>query len=322
VAKLRDVATLVGTAMVGWTMFPREKRSAGALRIGVVTEPLGKQDSPALRYLILRLNAIQQSFEFQLVPAPPGDSLIARLMSSNEPLLSREEIKSKRLLEFFGVRERGYLERRRAQFRCEEAPPSHIIILSTALLEDRWYSARKPDGAPVVALIALGGWKRTMAPPTEVELFLAMLLRQAAALAIPRLDSSMHFGTKGCMFDFNQELRDVRYKALNGYVCEFCAGVIAGSDRPTLASDLRIALGKEWLGSLDDPASPASIAAKLGHDLFINKGLVPTALEKIESVLPTESLKLLFTIIGAVVGGIVGSWIALKLGLPTHGKSP
>ncbi|MBC8752278.1 hypothetical protein OKW43_005670 [Paraburkholderia sp. WC7.3g] len=87
-----------------------------------------------------------------------------------------------------------------------------------------------------------------------------------------------------------------------------------------MANDLRTALGKEWLGSLDDPASPASIAAKLGHDLFVNKGLVPTAFEKIESILPTESLKLLFTIIGAVVGGIVGSWIALKLGLPTHGK--
>lgn len=319
-AKLKRVATLVGTAIVWWALFAEEKKPADALRIGVVTEPLGKQDSPALRYLILHLNAIQKSFEFQLVPAPQGDSLIARLMSSHGPLLTRQEIANNRLLESFGERERTYLETRRAQFRCEEECPSHIVVLSTALLEHRWYSARKPDGAPVVALIALGGWRRAMAPPTEVELFLAMLLRQAAALAVPGLDSSMHFGTKGCMFDFNQELRDVRYKALNGYVCEFCAGAIAGSKRPELANDLRTALGKEWLGSLDDPASPASIAAKLGHDLFINKGLVPTAFEKIQSVLPTESLKLLFTIIGAVVGGIVGSWIALKLGLPTHGK--
>ncbi|MGF6968643.1 hypothetical protein OKW43_005671 [Paraburkholderia sp. WC7.3g] len=202
-AKLKHVATLVGTAIVDWTLFPREKKSASALRMGVVTEPLGKRDSPALRYLILHLNAVQQSFEFELVPAPPADSLMARLMSSYGPLLSREEIENKQLLESFGERERAHLESRRALFRCEEESPSHFVVLSTALLEHRWYSARKPDGAPVVALIALGGWRRTMAPPTEVELFLAMLLRQAAALAVPRLDSSMHFGTKGCMFDFN-----------------------------------------------------------------------------------------------------------------------
>lgn len=319
-AKLSHLAVLLSTMVVGWTLSPRRKPKATALRIGVVTDPLGKQDSQALRYLILHLNTVQQTFEFQFVSSPPEDPLISLLARPPRHRASRSEIAQGRFLEAFGERMRSHLESENADFNCQEPPPTRFIVLSTAHLQDNWYSMRKPDQSPLVALVALGGWKRTMAPPTEVELFIAVLLRQAAALAIPSMDRSMHFGTKGCLFDFNQELRDVRYKTLNAFVCEHCAGVIAESEYPDLATDLPLALGKEWLGSFDDPASPASIAAKLGHNLFVNKGLTTTAFEKIVTALPTESLKLLYSIVGSVVAGAVGAWLALKFGLPPHAK--
>ncbi|MGF6774899.1 hypothetical protein [Paraburkholderia sp. GAS334] len=313
-ARLGAALTAAAAAMES-----NERPTPRAVRIGVVTDALGKGGSAALRFLILQLNCVQGSLQFELVPAPENDALISRLKEASLPWplkkrWSREEIKNERALELFGGRMQKHLEKLTSE--CKEPPVSKFVVLSTASLTDNRHSIRKPDGAPLVALIALGQWERTMAPPTEVELFLALLLRQASALAVPDLDHTMHFGSKGCLFDYNQELRDVRNKALGGFICDFCNEAISSSAYPHLGDDLRKALSKAWLGAFDDPHSPAAISAKLGHNLFINKSLNSTVWESIRAALPAESLKGVY----AVVGGLLIAWGGYQLGMKQPAK--
>jgi hypothetical protein len=68
-----------------------------------------------------------------------------------------------------------------------------------------------------------------------------------------------------------------------------------------------------WLGGAADPTSPAGLAPKLGHDLFITKGLKPTRWESLEAILNTEGPKELLKIIGAIVLVAIPVWLGFKV---------
>ncbi len=68
-----------------------------------------------------------------------------------------------------------------------------------------------------------------------------------------------------------------------------------------LVEDLDSLLAKKWLGSPADSSSPAGIAAKLGHDLFITKGLKPNLLESIKMSLINDGTKEILKVLAAVI---------------------
>src|SRR5215471_8954743 len=244
---------------------PSEEGRARVLRIGVITEPLGTQDTPALRFLIIYLNTLQHSFEFELSPTPRNDPLL--VMLALKDVIQREDATGQ--MEGFVQRAQAHISNNNASFSAQEPPPDKFVILSTARFNDNWYAARMPDKDPVCAILALGNWKRNMAPPTLAEFFIVLLLRQAVALASPSLCRSVHLGTKGCLFDFTEHLSDVRYKILSGLVCDYCTEALKRDGLPTLKKDLLKVLSKDWIASADAPNSVASITAKLGHSLFV-----------------------------------------------------
>src|SRR5437016_4465326 len=108
------------------------------LRIGVVTEPLGDQD--ALRFLILKLNGLQHSFEFELVTPRTTDSLLEQLV---KPEIDREQIK-KGLVEL-AKRLKVSIINDNNLFGCSEPPPDHFVVLSKARFIDNYMSTRAPD---------------------------------------------------------------------------------------------------------------------------------------------------------------------------------
>jgi hypothetical protein len=151
-----------------------------------------------------------------------------------------------------------------------------------------------------------------------------LLLRASVNFISPAIQKvfkeAMHVGTKGCLFDATPYLRDVRFKALNGFVCTYCQTQLRADHHGELADELAPILDKKWLGKSTEPETPAGIIAKLGADLFITTGFEPpppTAWEKFKRRLEEEWVKQLLTLIITVIGAvlialIVVGWLHLK----------
>ena len=120
-------------------------------------------------------------------------------------------------------------------YQLDEGPPDHFIIISLAQLSTQWYSV----GLWALSILFLGDWKRYMAPPSLLKFIVTLVIVQTIFAMSPRHDrSKSHLGTKGCIGDFNNELVDTRYKALQGYICEYCRDTIRQNGVEHVPNDL------------------------------------------------------------------------------------
>jgi hypothetical protein len=136
-----------------------------------------------------------------------------------------------------------------------------------------------------------------------------------------------HLGTRGCLFDFSARLADYRQKVLSGFICKSCQAIMVENGHEKLIEDLTPLLGRRWLGDPADPSSPAGISAKLGHDLFMTKGLKPKLIESIKMGLIQEGTKQVLQIIAAVLLAAFLLWLGIssatgKGGSPHGSPSP
>jgi hypothetical protein len=251
-------------------------------QIGIILcADIAHEALPALKYLLLQLNTLQSAFEYLIVPTPP-DNLIETL-TSGKPL-DRKAILDD-LPRFSGDYTR-FLSDQIHRYGMSEDCPSHYIIISRATFTDEYYM----DGANNISLLALGNWERWMAPPSLVEFVISMVL-SSSIYALPSVRGLSHFGTKGCLFDFNADLSNARFMSLQGFICRDCRNTLTASGYPHLADELQVILEKKWIGNVSAGNSPAGIAAKLGYNLFITKGLVPRWWERWLAALEQEGIK-------------------------------
>lgn len=286
---------------------PDEPSSGGQRRrIGILTHMDGSDDA-ALRFLILRMNTIQGGFEFEFVPFDPSDPFLVALRPNS--LADRQRLRGE--CAAFAERQREVFRGFSAGFRTTESAPEHIVVLSTARFSDNHYSMRHEG----VSVIALGNWRRSMAPPSVSEFVLTLLTREAIANASRRLRGSVHLGTKGCPCDVTPSLADARQKVLSSYLCSYCRRALEDDGLAALIPDIEKMLTKSWLGSPDDPSSPAAIASALGHDLFVVKGLRPTFSETVRVTLRQEGVKQMLSVAGTVLAAVVVAAVLVVLGL-------
>ena len=144
----------------------------------------------------------------------------------------------------------------------------------------------------------------------------------AVAVTSPSLIGSIHFGTKGCLFDFNNNLDHVRNQVLGGFVCDFCTKKLEADKLGFLKPQLLNVLSLKWLGSPGEPKSPAAVASNLnlGYDLFVIRGLKPDWRERGRAFIANETVKLTVKSVSVVVMTIVTSlvfWLLIRWGLPT-----
>ena len=172
---------------------------------------------------------------------------------------------------------------------------------------DDWYSMRQGR----ISVLALGNWKRFMAPPSLVEFILTLIIRDSVARISPPLRGSAHLGTKGCLCAFTPLLEKVRFKVPQGFVCSHCRNALQNDKLPALADELVYIAGKQWVGKPTDPQSPSGIASNLGYNLFITKGLKATPWENFLNLIQQEGAKQVIAIIGVVIG----AFLVLRLGL-------
>jgi hypothetical protein len=274
-------------------------------RVGVMFGPVDDLNVEAASYLILCLNTLQQTIEFELAPKP-SESELWTLLSQNEVERSRVEVAAASFQSKYETYWRELLSRSIAS----EEPPEHLVIISLARFSNKLYSTVLKDQG--VIILALGNWERYMAPPSLVEAVVFLVLRSAMALIDPHLREWQHLGTKGCLWDYNPYLREVRYKVLVGYTCDECVERIRKGPLAGLEACLGAIMAREWLWKKDDPQSPSAIAAKLGYDLFSTKGPRPNWRESLLDVIRQEGMKELLKFASAVILAALLVWLGLK----------
>ncbi|SRR5258708_2912714 len=276
--------------------------------IGIILADMGKVNVQVLKFLVLHMNTLQQTFEFEFLPTYE-DEFLQKL--SKQTSVDRNEIKG--AVPLFLDRYQKYLQEEVAVYRIKdmELPTDHLILLSMACFNDNYYTTRKNG----LAILALGNWEASMAPPSLIEFIYTLILRESVTFISSSLSGSVHLGTKGCLCDFTAPLSEVRLKVLNGFVCSYCRAALQSDGFAILADELVHILGKDWIGTSTDPRTPAGIAANLGYDLFITKGLKASKWEIMLTLLQQEGVKQLISIVGAVLQFILIALLILWLGL-------
>jgi hypothetical protein len=300
--------TTEGAIQISVIPEPTSQEAAKPLRIGVLLGDLGKLNRAALTYLIVHLNTLQQSFEFEVLPTAKNDPLVGLLKFQTK--VRREDVNGQ--LQDFWKRTNEHLTQTAEKYKlAQKTYPEKYILLTFSQFTDTWHST----GDRNVAVVALGYWDREMAPPSLLEACITLLLRKSLGLASAPLESSQHLGTKGCLFDFTASFDETRYKTLHGFICSDCLDRLKADGKERLAADAaRASDAGKWIGKTDDPLAPAGIVAKLGYDLFLTRGVAPTVWQKVKASLRDEAVKELIKVFFLILGAALLLWLGLKKG--------
>jgi hypothetical protein len=252
-----------------------------------------KINAEAARFLVLAMNQEQDAFEYEFLPIDTGDEFLIPFCSDSA--LDHAAVRND-VIPFLS-RFDAYLRGQAAYFGLQEGPPDYFVLISTATFTNNYYSLREGR----LGIIALGNWKRFMAPPSLLEFVLTLLIRESVGAMSQSLRAPVHLGTKGCLFDFTPSLQDVRGKVFNGFICAHCRAALAAEGLSDLTLQLERLLRRKWLGRPTDPETPAGIAFHLGYDLFVTKGLRATPWESVKSTARHEGTKQLATVLGAAL---------------------
>lgn len=273
-------------------------------KIGIMIRLPSKENTIALKYLLLAQNLHQQSFEFELLPELPDDPFLKRLDSKG--MQPRQEIEGE---------VPAFLERYKKWFRSDAAVfdlkpdlPDHTVFISKVRFDDHYYAT----GSAEWTVITLVDWHSEMAPPSAIEFVLTLVAEVATDIRLNPDFTPKHHTTKGCIFDFTADLDDARYKALTGYLCPACEAILANPGKTTELEDAVGLIKRNWLGSANEPSPEAIMAKKLGYDLFQTRGLTPSWSEKAVETLQEEWVNVLSKIIGGVALAALVVWLGLK----------
>lgn len=274
--------------------------------IGILLGDLGEVNTVALKYLIVHLNTLQTDFEFEFFLADRHDPVLK--LTSKKREIERGRLRAE--LPDFLKRTQAFLSDFTEGYKLSQtAVPDKFILLTMARFNDGYYSVRVAG----MTVLALGNWQRHLAPPSLLEFFVTLILRQAVSLVSPSLMGSVHLGTKGCLCDFTPSLEDVRLKALQGFICSDCQASLITDGHPQLAEHLIVVLDtSKWLGKTEDPTTPAGIVSSLGYDLFKTKGVKPSFWEKTQAILREEGFKELIKLVGGITLAALLLWLGLK----------
>lgn len=258
-------------------------------KIGILLGDLRKFNISVLKFLVLQMNMLQQTFEYEFLPIDHEDTFLQKL--SYQSSVDREALRQK--VGAFRDCYREYLEKEIEGYKVKDKQvPTYHILVTMACFQDGYYSMVENG----LVILALGDWKRYMAPPSIVEFILTLIIRHSVSSICTPLRGSVHFGTKGCLFDFTASLDEVRLKVLSGFICSSCRSTLISAGFNQVPEELSRVLKKDWFGKANEPEKPAGIAANLGYDLFTTKGPQPTVWETLKKTLQEEWVKSLLAL--------------------------
>lgn len=285
--------------------------SQPAVQIGILLAGVQGLNVTALKYLLLQMNTLQRTFEYELLPIDPQDQFLQQF-ASHTPLT---DIEIQMKFDEFMDNYTRYLKQEIQGYDIRDTTlPQHFILITLARFDDKFYS--KSIGN--LSILALGYWERWMAPPSIIESIITLILMQSIAIVCPALNGSAHLGTKGCVCDFTAYLSEARFKVLNGFICQYCRTQLETQGLPGLAEELTPLLTRDWLGTSDQPKAPADIMAKLGYNLFFTKGLKPTFWENVQDFFRQDFFKGFLNMLIAILQAILIAYLLIRFGLNGH----
>lgn len=271
-------------------------------KIGIVVDTLGRYNTPALRFAILKLNVLQTIAEFEIVYDIPHQSPFVIAASSGRTL-SRPVITSM-ANEFLNVLTdmRTVREYRdvRAYFPCDR-----YMALCNVRLQDNYYLITT---SPNLRLLAVGEWSNNFSPPSLLEFIIHNCIKQAVRQSFGNPDS--HLSARACLFDFNDNLENTRNGVLIGHICSDCEAILStqGDER---WKEVRNLVGGRWLGDPSDPFSTYSELKRLGFRAFQASGVEDSWLQRIYNAAQGHFVE---EIIKYLVMGLA-LYVAIRFGL-------
>lgn len=165
------------------------------------------------------------------------------------------------------------------------------IFITQLPIEGHFYGAGYPD----VALLSFADWKKYFAPPSALE-FILRGVQQYAIFFLAAAFSGNHLATRGCIFDYNKYLEDMRNKILISYICEDCESELKRLVGDEKFNQIDRLVRLSWIGKVDEPGSIANILkSSFGYDLDLTKGFKPSwqerAKETLQSAFIQETIK-------------------------------
>jgi len=200
--------------------------------IGIILADMGKVNVQVLKFLVLHMNTLQQTFEIEFLPTHPQDPLLKIL--SQYVSVDREEVRQAVRPFLDRYRHKTQVEIDKYKIRDTSFPMGRLILITLSCFTKNYYNLREHG----LSILALGNWKSWMAPPSIVEFILTLVLREAIISVSPTLQGSVHLGTKGCLCDFSASLDDTKLKVLNGFVCSYCRAALQTDGFAILADEL------------------------------------------------------------------------------------
>lgn len=267
-------------------------------RVGVILESLGKYNTPALRYAILRLNRAQSFVEYEIVyDLPELHDFIA--------LTSHGETISRRHLKDVATDFEEKVERLQSEPDADNLPRTkcnRYLAVCNCQLDDNYYLIR-PNKLKTMRTLMVGSWSAEFAPPSLLEFIIDICVKQGIAEAYgppPYKMMPTHSSARGCIFDFNGTLDNTRNGVLIGHICQECKARLALANPNWEEIDNLI--GGKWLGDPSDPFSPFSELQRLGFRTFKASGVKDTLWQRLREKLPDQFFG---KIIEYVAAGIV-----------------
>lgn len=111
-------------------------QNAVASRVGVILCDLGKLNVAALKYLIVHLNTLQGSFEFELLTMDSGDPLLTLL----RPKENVDRDRCRKMLPEFHDRAIEYITREQQGYELVDMSTPHgFVLITMAHFSDEHY---------------------------------------------------------------------------------------------------------------------------------------------------------------------------------------
>jgi hypothetical protein len=273
-------------------------------RLSIIPANLGKFPVAALEYLLLHVNTLQNDVEFQFLPTRNTEGVLALLGPKAKVSLRTLESELPAFVAAVAADQEGFA----SSYRLPSVNVGRCVIVSLATIDTHFYHLWRPE----YSALFLGDWERRMSPPSLLEFLLSLIMMEGLYAITPSPTGYSHLETRGCIGDFNATLADARYKVLSGHLCSDCLALAAREVGEQRAVVWRRLLSKSWLGTIEQPSTPAAIVAKLGYNLFVTRGIAPTRWEQLKELLTDEGPKELIKLFAAVAIAGLLVWLGLK----------
>lgn len=183
----------------------------------------------------------------------------------------------------------------RTSNKYDSNPDPAIVITETALPNNYISFCEKNVG-----IISAAGWKSFFRPASALEYLLTSVQRLSLRLSYGVIGS--HYPTRGCLWDYEINVPDVRISAFLGFLCETCRNCLKKSVSPADYDEIIRLVENQWIGSKDAPSSVAGVLAKnYRYDLNRSTGLNPGFMTTITRSMQSEVGKAITDIVKWVV---------------------